>query len=35
MEAIFALTEGGLNIVQFGSSFKHTKKKSAESLYYR
>ena len=33
MEAIFGLTEGGLNIVKFGSSIKHTKKKPAfESL---
>ena len=33
MEAIFVLTEGGLDIVRFGSSIKHTKKKPAfESL---
>ena len=29
MEAIFVLTEGGLDIVRFGSSIKHTKKKPA------
>lgn len=33
VEAIFSLTEGGLNTVKFGSSIKRTKKKPAfESL---